>query len=469
MRLLFCLLTLMITFSLAVPAYAEVPQAAGRDAYRAMVLDIASRLLNEREKVLLRSLKVLPFFENSRLIPEISEHLRDQLNNALAGNDSFPVLSPRQVELKPEASEALADFGQAALLGKRLGASHVLVGTFRDAPEAQALHIQPALIDVKSDTLVLKFREYAVPYPDLPFQLKGYLSIDSDVDGVELSLDGKRLAQVAPAASLSVPVGRHTVEVKSGVWGRLSEVITVARNAESKVAFSFRNTLVPAQFLSEQSDVRVSIDEREIGRTPINTMLLTGAHRITFRKEGYNPFTTALEVKAGERIEYKSKLTPLPRTGSPLGVDLAYYTGRTLQEVPFENLGLAMSFGYLPLLDLRLAGYYVANQPIMQPASFHTAGGMRGGIAEVDALLSTYQFGWRWLTPYVGYGVRYAHLIPGSGTAMDVFSRHYLVGLRVMQAFSVEGRFVEQRGAMDPFPAAEWRAGIGIPITLKGW
>ena len=117
---------------------------------------------------------------------------------------------------------------------------------------------------------------------------------DSESD---IWIDGRQRGK--GQSTISLEVGDYTVEVKRASHRTVSEVVTISDITARIIQLPSPTPIYGVlDITSTPSRATVYIDGEEVGQTPlIKNDVLIGTHRITFKKEGYEPSDKTLVVK----------------------------------------------------------------------------------------------------------------------------------------------------------------------------
>jgi formylglycine-generating enzyme required for sulfatase activity len=131
-------------------------------------------------------------------------------------------------------------------------------------------------------------------------KLPGRLQIETPV-AARVSVDGNELGN-APGEFELTP-GKHRIAIAAERYQPFAADVEIAGAGELQ---SFQPQLVPnwadVNVTSEPAGAQVLIDGKARGATPLRTEVLAGNHPIELRLEGFKPWTTDVQVKAGEPL-----------------------------------------------------------------------------------------------------------------------------------------------------------------------
>jgi hypothetical protein len=217
-----------------------------------------------------------------------------------------------QLEASRQALEqARAATKDAKILAKiqlYLGLNAAVEGQTSKAREAftAALRHDPTLLmdatSFKPDLVAL--------FESVRKQTPGELRISLGAPGATVWINGK--TQGSLPLALKLPVGKHTVEVRSadGLASFRSEVVVLA-GLPTQVAAR----LVPKQgklrIRTSPGGAEVLLDGEAVGRTPLDRQVTAGKHVVAVQVDGHAPVMKRIEVKPGEDTRLALNLTPL--------------------------------------------------------------------------------------------------------------------------------------------------------------
>lgn len=131
---------------------------------------------------------------------------------------------------------------------------------------------------------------------------QGWLVVHTKPAGIQVSVDGLVVGQTPIAKAL--PPGRHTIELRYGTATRVVPVeISAGVQTEQRLSWGNGFSTGQAQITSTPAGSKVSIDGRQMGKTPLTVSdLLPGKHEVTVEGET-GSVSAMLMVEAGETTE----------------------------------------------------------------------------------------------------------------------------------------------------------------------
>lgn len=131
-------------------------------------------------------------------------------------------------------------------------------------------------------------------------KLPGRLQIDVPVSA-RVEVDGKELG-VAPG-EFELAAGRHTVSITAPRYQPFSETVEIEGAGRTQV---FSPRLVPdwarVEVTSKPPGAEVLVDGQRVGVTPLKTEILAGNRPLELRLAGFKPWTTDVQIEAGEPV-----------------------------------------------------------------------------------------------------------------------------------------------------------------------
>ena len=121
------------------------------------------------------------------------------------------------------------------------------------------------------------------------------LTITSSEKGAMITLDGKSTGKKTPA-TFDVDPGRHSVEVASGCLVG-SEDVSVKEGSTEDLTVDLVGAKVMVAVTSTPEGATISVDGKEVGKTPLDAKLTCGDRVLTATLEGY--FDAEQEISLG--------------------------------------------------------------------------------------------------------------------------------------------------------------------------
>lgn len=193
------------------------------------------------------------------------------------------------------------------------------------------------------------------PRPIELARLVGSLALTSEPAGADyeirpagafsLSLNSTRSGQT-PARIDHLDAGDYTVTFTRAGWAPHTEAVTVGRNTDTRVAWTFPNGSV--RFTSNPAGATVKHDGVQLGRTPFTVSVPPGAARFEIALDGFDPVVIPSRIEAGttqelsaefpesQRIYQVTEVDRQPETLKSVKPDLPYYLTMTAGRVEIQ-------------------------------------------------------------------------------------------------------------------------------------
>ncbi len=131
-------------------------------------------------------------------------------------------------------------------------------------------------------------------------KLPGRLQIETPAPA-RVSVDGQEIGE-APG-EFEIGPGKHRIAIAAARYQPFAAEIEVEGGGKAQ---SFQPELVPnwaaVNVTSEPAGAQVLVDGEPRGTTPLTTEILAGNHPLELRLEGFKPWTTDVQIKAGEPV-----------------------------------------------------------------------------------------------------------------------------------------------------------------------
>jgi len=166
----------------------------------------------------------------------------------------------------------------------------------------------------------------------------GIVSIESEPSGCEIIINGQKIGSSPYSGILTS--GEHQLELRKELYYTAvlsfsldeGETKNIRQNLDPK--FGFINVI------STPSDVNVTIDGKNFGKTPLSQLkLMSGRHEITAEKELYHPYSATHDIDDGEEktleVILKEAFGKMLITTSPEESAEIYIDGQRKGVTPF--------------------------------------------------------------------------------------------------------------------------------------
>ena len=145
----------------------------------------------------------------------------------------------------------------------------------------------------------------------------GLVKVDSEPAGAAVSVDGQPRG-VTPVEVAGLDLGSHDVKLELKGYDAKTESVVFtadALSAEVKGALTRTAPLTgSADILSTPAGATVSVDGSTVGYTPLtNWKLKPGTHKVALEKDGHEPWTGSVAVRAGKRARLDAQLKAIPK------------------------------------------------------------------------------------------------------------------------------------------------------------
>src|SRR5690606_32286266 len=131
-------------------------------------------------------------------------------------------------------------------------------------------------------------------------KLPGRLQIETPAPA-RVSVNGREVGE-APGEFELAP-GKHRISIAAARYQPFAAEVEIEGAGKTQ---SFAPQLVPnwaeVNVTSEPTGAQVLIDGEPLGTTPLKTNVIAGNHPIELRLDGFKPWTTDIQIKAGEPI-----------------------------------------------------------------------------------------------------------------------------------------------------------------------
>jgi hypothetical protein len=288
----------------SVPAHADTPQAATSDATDTKLTAAPSA--------------VSP-------VPAADVKPANAVVEKVAPKKIEPALNPKTAQFKQHIEEVIAERG---LTGKALvqgvGNTLVLSGKLRPGEHGALLKL---LRDAPADVRVVDHIEYddtpaaaaatgtadegAHPTPDAG---RGAIHVVTDVLGATAVLHGpmgRALKQCqTPCSFNNLFPSQYSLDLKKDGYRPVETALQVKANSVSDQKLNLESLATGLFVSSDPAGADVFINgAKQSGQTPVTLPLAAGDYKLTLRLQGYDPYSTAVQVKDKAQTELALKLS----------------------------------------------------------------------------------------------------------------------------------------------------------------
>jgi hypothetical protein len=148
---------------------------------------------------------------------------------------------------------------------------------------------------------------------ELPMLGKSELTVKlaGSVKGARLLVDNKDVGALPLSAPLQVEPGEHSLIVRRPGFADFSRRITAQKGRPIDVPVTLEAVAGVVTVVAEPTGASVSINGQPRGQVPLNGVVLKpGSYEIVLSKEGFQPDTKNLSVKAGKDYTVTASLRP---------------------------------------------------------------------------------------------------------------------------------------------------------------
>ncbi len=236
-----------------------------------------------------------------------------------------PALNPKTAQFKQHIEEVIAERG---LTGKArvqgVGNTLVLSGKLRPGEHGALLKL---LRDAPADVRVVDHIEYddtpaaataagtadegSHPTPDAG---RGAIHVVTDILGATAVLHGpmgRALKQCqTPCSFNNLFPSQYSLDVKKDGYRPVETALQVKANSVSDQKLNLESLATGLFVSSDPAGADVFINgAKQSGQTPVTLPLAAGDYKLTLRLQGYDPYSTAVQVKDNAQTELALKLS----------------------------------------------------------------------------------------------------------------------------------------------------------------
>jgi hypothetical protein len=139
------------------------------------------------------------------------------------------------------------------------------------------------------------------------------------VKGAHLFVDNKDMGALPMASALPMTAGEHTVAVRRLGFSDFTRRVTIQQGKPSELAVALEAVAGVVTVTADVAGASVSINGQAKGQAPLaNVVLKPGSYEIVVSKDGFQPETKSLAVKAGKDYAVTVSLRPAEATKPPV-------------------------------------------------------------------------------------------------------------------------------------------------------
>jgi len=123
-------------------------------------------------------------------------------------------------------------------------------------------------------------------------------------------IDGQPLPSTTPC-KVEIPVGIHQLQVKRKDYHSVIEIINITNDGNNVFSYSLNPQFALVNFKAKKSGVRLRLDGKDIGLTPVNNeKLFPGDHFVQVDDKRYHVVGESFVVNEGDEISIDLELVP---------------------------------------------------------------------------------------------------------------------------------------------------------------
>jgi hypothetical protein len=159
--------------------------------------------------------------------------------------------------------------------------------------------------------LLIHGSAFAQPHPQAKSGPKGTVLISSMTSDVKVYIDGKLIGKTPFEKPIPIKAGKHKLKATKAGHSTLEFDFTVLAGKKTEFAVDLIPFSGLVKFSCNVDGAQVQVDGKPIGLTPLIQEIVAGDHEILITKDGHQPFTTAINVKGGEKHFIEGTLVAL--------------------------------------------------------------------------------------------------------------------------------------------------------------
>jgi hypothetical protein len=139
---------------------------------------------------------------------------------------------------------------------------------------------------------------------------QGQLVVDSMTDGARVYVDGKLVGKTPIEKPVPLRPGKHKLKATKAGHSTLELEFSIRAGKKTEMSVELLPFSGLVKFSANVEGAEVYVDNNMIGHIPLIRDVVAGDHKVLILKEGYNDFSSDINVKAGEKMFVEGKLTP---------------------------------------------------------------------------------------------------------------------------------------------------------------
>jgi TonB family protein len=145
----------------------------------------------------------------------------------------------------------------------------------------------------------------------------GLVRVESEPAGAAVAVDGQARG-VTPLEVAGLDLGSHEVKLELKGYDAKTESVVLTADTPSSEVKAALTRVTPAtgtaDILSSPAGATVSVDGAAVGYTPLTSWRLKpGTHKVQMEKDGHEPWSGSVAVKAGKRARLDAQLKAIPK------------------------------------------------------------------------------------------------------------------------------------------------------------
>lgn len=143
-------------------------------------------------------------------------------------------------------------------------------------------------------------------------QQKGYLVIFSGTKDAKIYIDGEFIGVIPYPEPVELSAGEHTVRLTKEGYAEYYDTFQIVEGETTELEIDLIGFAGILRISSNVQDAIVQLDNKVVGKTPIEIEASAGDHIILMKKEGYKEIMKNINVKAGEKYDLMLELEKIP-------------------------------------------------------------------------------------------------------------------------------------------------------------
>jgi hypothetical protein len=136
------------------------------------------------------------------------------------------------------------------------------------------------------------------------------VAITSVTSDIKVYVDGKPIGKTPFNTPVPLKAGKHKVKATKPGYSTFEGSIVVKPGKTTPLELDLIPFSGLVKFSCNIDGAEVYVDKKMIGQSPLVQELMVGDHDVLIMKEGYNDYTTKINVKGGEKHFVEASLSP---------------------------------------------------------------------------------------------------------------------------------------------------------------